>query len=36
MEAFGIVLIVGLVALPYVAMIFKTVKFFNEMPKIKW
>lgn len=36
METFGIVLIVGLVAFPYVAMIFKTVRFFNEMSKIKW
>ena len=36
METFGIVLIVGLVALPYVAMILKTVKFFNAMSKIKW
>lgn len=36
METFGIVLIVGLVALPYVLMIFKTVKCFNAMSKIKW
>lgn len=36
METFGIVLIVGLVTLPYVLMIFKTVKFFNAMSKIKW
>lgn len=36
METFGIVLIVGLAALPYVAVIFKTVKFFNALSKIKW
>lgn len=36
METFGIVLIVGLVTLPYVLMIFKTVKFFSAMSKIKW
>lgn len=36
METFGIVLIVGLVVLPYAAMIFKTVKFFCAMSKIKW
>ena len=35
METFGIVLIVCLAALSYVAMIFKTVKFFNTMSKIK-
>lgn len=36
METFGIVLIACLAALPYVVMIFKTVKFFNEMSKSKW
>ena len=35
METFGIVLIVGLVALPIGVDDFKTVKFFNAMSKIK-